>query len=344
VNQPVIGVLHPGEMGAAIGRCLTRSRHTVLWASAGRGPATAARAAAAGMTDVGSAGAIADRAEVILSVCPPHAAMDVARAVTGFAGLYVDANAISPGTAREVARMIAGGGGQYIDGGIIGPPPLAPGSTRMYLSGPGAQAVLDLFAGTALDARVIGETTTAASAVKMAYAGWTKGSAALLLAVRALAREEGVEDTLLAEWALSQPSLEDRSRGSARSATAKGWRWIAEMEEISATMAAAGLPGGFHQAAAEIFRRASRAGDEPASTRSAATEPANTMPPSADPTSTRPTGTEPASTRSAATEPASTTPPNVEPASTRAASAEAASTAADGDQGIDAVLATLQRR
>jgi hypothetical protein len=87
----------------------------------------------------------------------------------------------------------------------------------------------------------------------MAYAGWTKGSAALILAVRALARAEGVEDTLLAEWALSQPELAGRSRGAARSAAAKGWRWVGEMEEISASMAADGLPGGFHAAAAEVF-------------------------------------------------------------------------------------------
>ena len=89
----------------------------------------------------------------------------------------------------------------------------------------------------------------------MAYASWTKGSAALLLAARALARAEGVEETLLAEWGISQPGLEERSARAAGSAAAKGWRWIAEMEEIAATMAAAGLPEGFHQAAAEIYRR-----------------------------------------------------------------------------------------
>ena len=105
----------------------------------------------------------------------------------------------------------------------------------------------------------------AASAVKMAYASWTKGSAALLLAARALARAEGVEETLLAEWGISQPGLQERSARAAGSAAAKGWRWIAEMEEIAATMAAAGLPEGFHQAAAEVYRRFSppeRAGDE----------------------------------------------------------------------------------
>jgi hypothetical protein len=90
----------------------------------------------------------------------------------------------------------------------------------------------------------------------MAYAAWTKGTAALLLAARALARAEGVEEALLAEWAISQPGLADRWTGAARSAAAKGWRWIAEMEEIAAAMAAAGLPEGFHRAAAEVYRRA----------------------------------------------------------------------------------------
>ena len=91
--------------------------------------------------------------------------------------------------------------------------------------------------------------------MKMAYASWTKGTAALLLAARALARAEGVEETLLAEWGISQPGLDERSAAAAGAAAAKGWRWIAEMEEIAATMTAADLPAGFHQAAAEIYRR-----------------------------------------------------------------------------------------
>jgi 3-hydroxyisobutyrate dehydrogenase-like beta-hydroxyacid dehydrogenase len=254
----VIGLLHPGDMGAAVGRCLTGSGHEVLWASEGRGPDTAARARAAGLADAGTIAALAARAEVIISVCPPHAALDVAWAVHGFGGLYVDANAVSPGTAREVARLICESGGRYVDGGIIGPPPEKPDVTRLYLSGGDAEQVAALFAGTPLDARVISGPATAASAVKMAYAGWTKGTAALLLSVRALAREQGVEDALLAEWALSQPGLDARSAGAARSAASKGWRWVGEMEEIGATMSAAGLPDGFHQAAAEIFRRSPR--------------------------------------------------------------------------------------
>lgn len=255
VDMHVIGLLHPGEMGAAIGQCLTSRGHTVLWASEGRSNGTAARAQEAGLKDMGTVAALAGRAGIILSVCPPHAATDVAWAVHGFRGLYVDANAISPGMAREVAQMITDTGGRYVDGGIIGLPPTAPGSTRLYLSGPDAETVQALFAGTDLDTRIAGKALTSASAVKMAYGAWTKGTAALILAIRELAREEGVEETLLAEWALSQPKLEERSQGSARAATAKGWRWVAEMEEIAATMAAADLPDGFHMAAAEIFRR-----------------------------------------------------------------------------------------
>jgi 3-hydroxyisobutyrate dehydrogenase-like beta-hydroxyacid dehydrogenase len=255
MGQPVIGVLHPGEMGAAVAACLTGRGLPVLWASAGRSPASASRAAAAGLRDAGTAAALAREAGVVVSVCPPHAALDVARSVAGLRGVFVDANAVSPATARQVAAIVTGGGAAYVDGGIVGSPPARPGDARLYLSGPQAPQVADLFAGTPLAARVIGGEPGAASAVKLAYAAWTKGSAALLLAARALARAEGVEETLLAEWALSQPALPGRSAAAAGSAAVKGWRWAGEMEEIAAAMTAAGLPGGFHTAAAEIFRR-----------------------------------------------------------------------------------------
>jgi 3-hydroxyisobutyrate dehydrogenase-like beta-hydroxyacid dehydrogenase len=256
-----VGLLNPGEMGAAVGKCLTGHGHRVLWASDGRSEQTADRAKAAGLDDAGMARDLAAKAGVILSVCPPHAALDVAWAVHGFTGVYVDANAVAPGTARQVADLIAAGGGRYVDGGIIGSPPVAPGASRLYLSGDDESAVRtvhDLFAGTALEPRVVAGPATAASAVKMAYAAWTKGSSALLLAARALARAEGVEDALLAEWALSQPRLTSQVERSAGAAATKGWRWVGEMEEIAQTMASAGLPNGFHEAAAEIFRRSPR--------------------------------------------------------------------------------------
>jgi 3-hydroxyisobutyrate dehydrogenase-like beta-hydroxyacid dehydrogenase len=258
MSDVVVGLLHPGEMGAAVGGCLTPDT-TVLWASQGRSPATSARAVAAGLTDAGTVAAVCESADLILSICPPHAALDVAREVAGFRGIFVDANAVSPATARTVGALIEKGSGTFVDGGIVGPPPTAPGRTRLYLSGPRAAEVAGLFAGMAVDARVVAGAPGSASAVKMAYAAWTKGSAALLLATRALARAEDVEDILLAEWALSQPALAARSEQAARSAAAKGWRWTGEMEEIAASMTADGLPGGFHQAAADIYHRASAA-------------------------------------------------------------------------------------
>jgi 3-hydroxyisobutyrate dehydrogenase-like beta-hydroxyacid dehydrogenase len=254
-DQVIIGLLNPGEMGAAVGRCLTAAGYTVLWAAAGRSPDTARRATAAGLTDVGTARQLAGRSHVIVSICPPHAALDVAWAVHGFTGIYLDANAIAPGTARAVAELITGNGGSYVDGGIIGPPPTTAGTTRLYLSGEDAHAIASLFAGTELDPRITVGPAAAASAIKMAYAAWTKGTAAMLLTARALARAEGVEDALLAEWAMSQPHLATQSGRAATSAATKGWRWIAEMEEIAHCMAEAGLPDGFHQAAAEIYRR-----------------------------------------------------------------------------------------
>jgi 3-hydroxyisobutyrate dehydrogenase-like beta-hydroxyacid dehydrogenase len=245
----VVGLLHPGEMGAAIGAVLRQRGIDVLWASAGRSGDTAARAEAAGLTDAETVDALARRADVILSVCPPHAARNVASGVARFDGVYVDANAIAPATVRE----IAGGFDRFVDGGIVGP---APGDspTHLYLSGSDARRVADLFAGTKVEARVVSDDVGAASAVKATYAAWTKGSAALLLAIRDVARAEGVADMLLAEWRESIPRLEERLASAERSAQAKGWRWVGEMEEIAAAFAAAGAPEGFHRAAADVFR------------------------------------------------------------------------------------------
>jgi 3-hydroxyisobutyrate dehydrogenase-like beta-hydroxyacid dehydrogenase len=266
-----VGLLHPGEMGAAVGGCLVSVGHDVLWDPAGRSRATTGRALAAELTGVAFDRLIAN-SSVILSICPPHAALDVAHQVAsaGYAGLYVDANAISVATAEQVAAVVTAAGAAYVDGGIIGQPPEAPGHTRLYLSGPHAGQVRPLFNRSRLDARIAEGPPFAASSVKMAYAAWTKGSSALLLAARALARASGVERTLLAEWQLSQPNLTSQSERSAGAAASKGWRWIGEMEEIAASMSAAGLPGGFHEAAAEVYDRAARA-DVPAGRRTAGT-------------------------------------------------------------------------
>jgi 3-hydroxyisobutyrate dehydrogenase-like beta-hydroxyacid dehydrogenase len=255
VNAVTVGLLHPGEMGSALGSALRERDHAVLWASSGRSAATAGRAAAAGLLDTRSISELASRSDVIVSVCPPHAAADVAQSVAGYAGVYLDANAISPASARAIASTIESGGGRFVDAGIVGPPPRSRGTTRIYLSGSAAPLAAELFAGSTVDAVIVSDHVGHASSVKMAYAAWTKGTAALLLAIRELARTEGVESTLLEEWRMSLPDLEEASERAGRSAAHKGWRWVAEMEEIASTFAAADLPQGFHRAAADIFRR-----------------------------------------------------------------------------------------
>jgi 3-hydroxyisobutyrate dehydrogenase-like beta-hydroxyacid dehydrogenase len=252
-----IGLLHPGEMGASVGAAARASGHHVLWASEGRGADTRRRAAAAGLEDAGTVAALVAASEVVLSVCPPHAAREVASQVVGhgFRGLYVDGNAVSPATARALDGIVRKAGGSYVDGGIIGPPPDKPGTTRLYLSGAEAERVRRLFGQGPLEAVVLPGELTAASAIKMAYAAWTKGSQALLMAVRALANAEGVDEPLLAEWSRSQPDLPKRSENAARSTARKAWRWVGEMDEIAATFAGASLPDGFHRAAGHVYRR-----------------------------------------------------------------------------------------
>jgi 3-hydroxyisobutyrate dehydrogenase-like beta-hydroxyacid dehydrogenase len=256
-----IGLLHPGEMGASCAARLRENGHDVLWASAGRGTATTRRAEEAGLRDVATVGALVEASDAIVSLCPPAAALDVARQVAGFGGLYLDANAVAPATVRQVAEILAPGGAEVVDGSIVGPPPDVPGKSRLFLSGPRAAEVGGWWTGTYLETVVVGDHLGGASAVKAAYATWTKAGAAMLLAIREVAAAEGVEDALLAEWARSQPTAEARSVQAARSAEAKGWRWVGEMEEIGDLFAATGQPDGFLRAAAEIYRRHPRPAD-----------------------------------------------------------------------------------
>jgi 3-hydroxyisobutyrate dehydrogenase-like beta-hydroxyacid dehydrogenase len=252
-----VGLLHPGDMGEVVGACARTAGQRVLWASEGRSADTRTRAAAAGLEDAGSVAKVLTASEVILSICPPHAALDLAREVAAqrFTGLYVDGNAVAPATAREIGTIVERGGATFVDGGLIGPPPRAAGSTRLYLSGREAKRAVALFEGSVLDAIAVNDVPGAASALKMVYAAFTKGTSALLMGVRALAASEGVDDALLAEWHRSQPELPKKSEAAARDSARKAWRFVGEMDEIAATFEAAGLPGGFHQACGEIYRR-----------------------------------------------------------------------------------------
>ena len=191
-----IGLLHPGEMGAALAMQLRRGAPF-----SGRPRAAAPRRrrvpSRRACATSGTVEELAESSDVILSVCPPHAALDVAESVAaGFDGIYVDANAVSPHDGprdRERRR----GRWRTVRGRWDRRRSAADGvPTELYLSGSMAPAVADLFRDTVVQARIVSDEPGSASAVKMAYAAWTKGTAALLLAIRALARAEGVEATL----------------------------------------------------------------------------------------------------------------------------------------------------
>lgn len=241
-------------MGVTVGVALAESGHHVHWASEGRSPASAKRAEGAGFTDQATLPHLAKQVEGIISVCPPEAALELAKRIagTGFSGLYVDANAVSPDTGTRLADLL---GERYVDGGIVGPPAQSPDSTRLFLSGPHAAEAAQWFGAGFIETVVLGERPGAAKALKMCYAAYTKGTSALLLAIRALAEAEGVTDALLTEWSRSQPGLAERSERSAKAVSPKAWRFAGEMLEIAATFEAADLPAGFHEAAAAVYQR-----------------------------------------------------------------------------------------
>jgi 3-hydroxyisobutyrate dehydrogenase-like beta-hydroxyacid dehydrogenase len=244
-------------MGSMVGASARANGLRVLWASEGRSPQTLERAAAAGLEDMKGLAPVVAASQVVLSVCPPHAAIDLAREVAaqGFSGIYVDGNAVSPQTGREIGRIVEKGGATFVDGGIIGPPPRKRGTTRLYLSGEQAGAIARLFEQGPLEAIAIDGGPGAASALKMAYAAYTKGTSALLIAIRALAMQAGVDKALLDEWGRSQPGVGARSENAARDNARKAWRFTGEMAEIAATLESVDLPGGFFHAAGEIYER-----------------------------------------------------------------------------------------
>ncbi|MFL6119206.1 DUF1932 domain-containing protein [Actinophytocola sp.] len=248
-------VLHPGAMGAAIGAQLVAAGERCVWVPVGRGPASRRRAEEAGLVALAGFEELTT-CEVVLSVCPPAAAVEVAHQVagTGFAGCYLDANAISPRHSEDIADVLTGGGATVVDGGIVGPPPRRAGTTRLYLSGVDEAVcrVRALFDGTAVDVVALSGPVGAASALKLAFATYNKVSSVLAAQAHALARHHGVDAELrdLAAAALPGTPLATPERLS--SAGQRAWRWAPEMREIAETCRDAGLPADL-LAAAETF-------------------------------------------------------------------------------------------
>lgn len=257
-DRPVIGVLHPGAMGAAVGSALKPVAGAVIWAAAGRSVTTSKRAETADLVAVPDLAELARRADVIVSVCPPDAARAVAAEVaaalegTGRRLLYVDANAVSPTTVEAIADLL--GPDRVVDGAIIGPPAWEPGRTALWLSGTAAPAVAALFAGSPFTAAVLGPDLGAASGLKACFALQSKALPTIWLTLAAGARAWGVEEALRAELARTGVDLDAQVAEARGQATGKAWRWVGEMDEAGAAFAALGLPDGFSRAAAATYR------------------------------------------------------------------------------------------
>jgi putative dehydrogenase len=251
----IVGIISPGAMGSGVAARLAEHGVEVRTLLAGRSRASIARAQQAGMRNA-TEDQIAE-ADIVLSIVSPEHALELARrlqpalAAAPCKPLYVDCNAVSPATVSRIAAVIETVGCAFVDGGIIGPPP-RPGAraTRIYLSGPDAGRVAVL-AEYGLNMPVLSGPIGVASALKMSYAGITKGFTALGAAMMLAATRGGTADLLQRELAASQPELFAWLARQVPNMYAKAHRWMPEMQEIGDFV-------GEQTAARELFAAAAR--------------------------------------------------------------------------------------
>jgi len=256
---PTVAIVAPGNMGAGVGQRLTENRVTVLTSLAGRSADSVARAKAAGMTAVDDAQLM--EADFLLSIVPPGDALALAKRLAPLLTaankkpVYIDCNAVSPRTMLDIAEVVAATGSPFVGAAIIGPPP-KPGSTntKFYASGPAA----GLFARLndhGLIVRMLEGALTSASALKMSYAGITKGFTALGAAMMLAATREGSAAALKAELAESQPALLGWLTRQTPAMYGKAYRWVAELDAIAAFVGADYPENAMLSAAARLYER-----------------------------------------------------------------------------------------
>jgi len=264
--RTVVALLHPGAMGARIGAELVRAGHEVRWLDAGRSSATRRRADEAGLTSTGDVAALLNGTQVVVSVCPPQGALDVAGVVAGggFSGTYVDANPESAATLSEITATVQRAGATFVDGGIVGPPPRDGGLTHFYLAGDQSAActVAGLFSGTDVTPMIVGTEVGAASAAKQAYALFNKGRIVLAALAADLAESHGVLDVLAAEGERAGADILAELPAVRDGLAEVGWRWGPEFEEIAASLVAAGADPALARACVHLLGRAAGSAEE----------------------------------------------------------------------------------
>src|ERR1700730_10543170 len=235
----VIAIIAQGLMGAGVGRRLHESGAEVRTLLTGRSPASAQRARAAGMIAAANERELLSGADFFLSILPPGEAEPLARrlaptlAALDRRPVYLDCNAVSPQTAIRIGEIIALTGAAFVDAGLSGGPPRAGyKGPSIYASGEHVREAVPL-RDWGIDLRAIEGPIGAASAVKMSYAGITKGTAASPAAMLLGAARFGCDEALIAELSDSQPQMLARMRSGIPGMYDKAYRWVAEMEEIS---------------------------------------------------------------------------------------------------------------
>jgi len=263
-----IGVIAMGEMGSAVARRLRERGATVITSLAGRSAASAARAERAGAIPVATDDELVAQAGFILSIVPPGDAVALAERLkpallrAARKPVYVDCNAISQGTAERIGTVLAGTGCLYVDAGIIGPPPSATTRTVFYASGAGAKE-FERLASHGLSIRVMDGPIGAASAMKLSYAGITKGFTAIGSAMMLGATRAGTADALFQEMTESQPALLGWLRSAVGRMPPKAYRWVAEMEEIADFLDGDAPAQGMYRDIAHFYEAIAAAMDEP---------------------------------------------------------------------------------
>src|SRR5579871_1121351 len=265
--RPIIAVIAPGNMGAAVGQRLTQRGARVVTPLNGRSAATVARAEAAGLVQVDET-TLAE-VDFVLSIVPPGAAVALAERLSDALAqserkpVYVDCNAVNPGTVTAIGAIVARAGMPFVDAGIIGGPPKPDTSgPRFYAAGPAKGTFAELRA-FGLDIVALEGPIGTASALKMSYSGITKGVTALGAAMVLAATRAGVAAALHAELEFSQMALLERFGQTLPDMYGKAYRWVAEMEEIARFAEQDPGAAEIYQGAARLYERlaADAAGD-----------------------------------------------------------------------------------
>ena len=257
-----IAVMSPGNMGSGVGAALGASGYDIITCLTGRTDYTRDKARAANMRDVGSLDALVAEADLILSILDPAKAASLAEEIavamkamkaSNRKPPFADCNATSPATADRLNGIITGAGAVFIDVGIIGSVPRGDQMPSFCTSGPDA-ALIDEFDGKGVTILYVGDAVGAGSAIKICNGAWTKGAFALYTAVMMAAEHYGFTEQLRPRLPKSQAGTVDKLDQAITRLPSLSGRYIGEMEQIAETFESVGLPSGFHQASAELFR------------------------------------------------------------------------------------------